>query len=125
VLRGLHYQIKHPQGKLVRVISGSVFDVAVDLRRSSPDFGRWVGVELSAENKRQLWIPEGFAHGFIVTSESAEFLYKTTDYWYPEHERSVLWSDPALGIKWPLVADPVLAVKDAAGNRLWEADVYD
>jgi dTDP-4-dehydrorhamnose 3,5-epimerase len=124
VLRGLHYQIQHPQGKLVRVTQGSVFDVAVDMRRSSPRFGQWVGVELSADNKRQLWIPPGFAHGFLVTSESAEFLYKTTDYWYPEHERSLLWSDSAVGINWPLQADPKLAAKDAAAPLLTEAQAF-
>ena len=122
VLRGLHYQIKHPQGKLVRVTQGAVFDVAVDLRRSSPNFGKWVGVELSADNKRQLWIPPGFAHGFVVTSASAEFLYKTTDYWYPEHERSLLWCDPAVGVSWPLNDEPKLAAKDAAAKVLAEAD---
>ena len=128
VLRGLHYQIQHPQGKLVRVTQGQVFDVAVDLRRSSPRFGRWVGVELSAENKRQVWIPPGFAHGFLVTSESAEFLYKTTDYWHPEFERSVLWNDPTLAIEWPLHAcpdaQPLLAGKDAQGLRLNEATTF-
>ena len=124
VLRGLHYQIQHPQGKLVRVTQGSVFDVTVDLRRSSANFGRWVGVELSADNKRQLWIPPGFAHGFVVTSESAEFLYKTTDYWYPEHERSLLWCDPTVGIRWPLDGAPKLAAKDAAGKLLAEAETY-
>jgi dTDP-4-dehydrorhamnose 3,5-epimerase len=124
VLRGLHYQIQHPQGKLVRVVQGEVFDVAVDLRRSSVTFGRWVGVHLSAENHRQLWVPPGFAHGFVVTSDSAEFLYKTTDYWYPEHERSLLWSDPAVGIQWPLDNAPLLAAKDAAGRLLAEADVF-
>jgi dTDP-4-dehydrorhamnose 3,5-epimerase len=124
VLRGLHYQIQHPQGKLVRVVQGEVFDVAVDLRQSSATFGRWVGVHLSADNHRQLWVPPGFAHGFVVTSESAEFLYKTTDYWYPEHERSLLWSDPAVGIQWPLDASPLLAAKDAAGRLLAEADVF-
>lgn len=124
VLRGLHYQIQHPQGKLVRVTQGAVFDVAVDLRRSSPNFGKWVGVELSAENKKQMWVPPGFAHGFVVTSDSAEFLYKTTDYWYPEHERSLLWSDPAVGIQWPLDGDPQLAGKDAAAKTLQEADVF-
>lgn len=125
VLRGLHYQIQHPQGKLVRVVAGEVFDVAVDLRKSSPTFGKWVGAMLSAENKRQLWVPEGFAHGFVVTSESAEFLYKTTDYWYPEHERSLAWNDPALGIQWPLAGgEPVLAAKDAAGKRLPDAEVF-
>ena len=125
VLRGLHYQIQHPQGKLVRVTQGAVFDVVVDIRRSSPRFGKWVGVELSADNSRQLWIPPGFAHGFMVTSESAEFLYKTTDYWYPAHERSLLWSDPALGIVWPLQDAPQLAAKDAAAKILVEADVFE
>lgn len=126
VLRGLHYQIQHPQGKLVRVTQGAVFDVAVDLRRSSPRFGKWVGVELTAENKRQLWVPPGFGHGFVVTSESAEFLYKTTDYWYPEYERSLLWSDPAVGIQWPAMAEaPKLAAKDAAAKLLSEADLFD
>ena len=124
VLRGLHYQIQHPQGKLVRVTQGDVFDVAVDLRRSSPNFSKWVGVELSADNKRQLWIPPGFAHGFVVTSASAEFLYKTTDYWYPEHERSLLWCDPAVGVKWPLNDVPKLAAKDAAAKLLAEADCF-
>jgi dTDP-4-dehydrorhamnose 3,5-epimerase len=124
VLRGLHYQIQHPQGKLVRVTQGAVFDVAVDLRRSSPNFGKWVGVELSAENKKQLWVPPGFAHGFVVTSDSAEFLYKTTDYWYPEYERSLLWSDPAVGIQWPLDGAPQLAAKDAAAKTLQDADVF-
>jgi dTDP-4-dehydrorhamnose 3,5-epimerase len=124
VLRGLHYQIQHSQGKLVRVISGAVFDVSVDLRRSSPTFGKWVGVELTSENKRQLWIPPGFAHGFVVTSESAEFLYKTTDYWFPEHERSLLWSDPGVDIEWPLDGAPKLAAKDAAAKVLGEAEVF-
>jgi dTDP-4-dehydrorhamnose 3,5-epimerase len=124
VLRGLHYQIQHPQGKLVRVTQGSVFDVAVDLRRSSPNFGKWVGVELSADNKRQLWVPPGFAHGFLVTSESAEFLYKTTGYWYPEHERSLLWCDPTVNIQWPVDGVPKLAAKDAAGKALAEADCF-
>lgn len=113
VLRGLHYQIQHPQGKLVRVVQGEVFDVAVDMRRSSPTFGRSVAEVLSGDNKKQMWVPPGFAHGFLVLSESAEFLYKTTDYWYPEHERSVLWSDPQLAIDWPLVGPPLLAAKDA------------
>jgi dTDP-4-dehydrorhamnose 3,5-epimerase len=125
VLRGLHYQIQHPQGKLVRVIAGAVFDVVVDIRRGSATFGRWEGVHLSAENSRQLWVPPGFAHGFCVTSESAEFLYKTTDYWYPEHERSLLWNDPALGIAWPLDGEPQLAAKDAAGVRLTDAEVFE
>ncbi len=126
VLRGLHYQIQHAQGKLVRVVQGEVFDVAVDLRRAAPSFGRWVGVHLSADNKRQLWVPPGFAHGFVVLSESAEFLYKTTDYWYPEHERSLLWNDPAVGIEWPLNgAQPLLAAKDAAAARLNDAEVFE
>lgn len=124
VLRGLHYQIQHAQGKLVRVTSGEVFDVAVDLRRGSPTFGKWTGIVLSAENKRQLWVPEGFAHGFLVISEFAEFLYKTTDYWYPEYERSLAWNDPALGIDWPLAGEPVLAAKDAAGKCLADAEVF-
>jgi dTDP-4-dehydrorhamnose 3,5-epimerase len=125
VLRGLHYQIRQPQGKLVRVTSGSVFDVAVDLRRSSPSFGQWYGTELSARNKRQLWIPPGFAHGFLVTSESAEFLYKTTDYWAPEFERSMAWNDPALGIDWPLVGEPVLSAKDRVGLPLAQSETYE
>ena len=125
VLRGLHYQIQHAQGKLVRVVQGEVFDVAVDLRRTSPTFGQWVGVHLSADNHRQLWVPPGFAHGFVVLSDSAEFLYKTTDYWYPEHERSLLWNDPAIGIDWPLDGPPLLAAKDAAGKLLAEAECFD
>ncbi|ABE29198.1 dTDP-4-dehydrorhamnose 3,5-epimerase [Paraburkholderia xenovorans] len=124
VLRGLHYQIQNPQGKLVRVVTGEVFDVAVDLRKQSPTFGRWVGVTLSAENKRQLWVPEGFAHGFVVTSEYAEFLYKTTDYWYAEHERSIVWNDPQIGIQWPIVGQPALSGKDAAGVSFESAEVY-
>ena len=124
VLRGLHYQIEHAQGKLVRVIEGAVLDVAVDLRRSSPTFGAHVALELSADNRRMLWIPPGFAHGFIVVSEVAEFLYKTTDYWYPEHERTLLWSDPALRIGWPGGVAPTLAPKDVAGRPLAQADVY-
>jgi len=124
VLRGLHYQIRQPQGKLVRVVAGEVFDVAVDIRKNSATFGRWVGVLLSVENKRQLWIPEGFAHGFVVTSDSAEFLYKTTDYWAPEFERSILWNDPAIGIQWPLTAEPLLSGKDKAGKLLAEAEVF-
>ena len=124
VLRVLHYQIQYPQGKLVRVTQGAVFDVAVDLRRSSPNFGKCVGVELSADNKRQLWVPPGFAHGFVVTSESAEFLYKTTDYWHLEHERSLLWCDPTVGIQWPVEGEPKLAAKDAAGKLLAETDVF-
>ena len=124
VLRGLHYQIEHAQGKLVRATAGEVFDVAVDLRRSSPTFGRSVGIMLSAANKRMLWIPPGFAHGFLVVSEDAEFLYKTTDYWYPEHERTLLWNDPALAIAWPLSGAPVLAAKDVAGLPLASAETY-
>lgn len=124
VLRGLHYQVEHAQGKLVRVVQGEVLDVAVDLRRSSPTFGRWVGERLSADNKKQMWVPPGFAHGFVVLSETAEFLYKTTDYWYPEHERSLLWSDPALGIDWQLTAAPLLAAKDAAAPVMAQAEVY-
>ena len=124
VLRGLHYQIEHAQGKLVRVVSGEVFDVAVDMRRSSPDFGKWVGVNLSAENSRQMWIPPGFAHGFVVLSETAEFLYKTTDYWFPEHERCLIWNDPEIGIEWPVEGEPTLAVKDAAGKGFGEAESY-
>lgn len=124
VLRGLHYQIRQPQGKLVRVIAGEVFDVAVDVRRSSPTFGKWTGVSLSADNKRMLWIPAGFAHGFLVLSDYAEFLYKTTDYWAPEHERSIAWNDPELAIDWPLAGEPVLSAKDRAGLRLKEAEVF-
>lgn len=124
VLRGLHYQIQHPQGKLVRVVAGEVFDVAVDLRRGSKTFGRWTGHLLSAENKRMMWIPPGFAHGFCVTSETAEFLYKTTDYWYPEHERCIVWNDPALAIRWPISGEPLLAAKDRAGVRLGDAETY-
>jgi dTDP-4-dehydrorhamnose 3,5-epimerase len=123
VLRGLHYQIEHAQGKLVRVVDGEVFDVAVDLRRSSPRFGRHVAITLSAENRRMLYIPPGFAHGFLVVSEAAQFLYKTTDYWYPAHERTLLWNDPALHIEWPDSA-PVLAAKDAAGTLLADAETY-
>ncbi|RFP26293.1 dTDP-4-dehydrorhamnose 3,5-epimerase [Duganella sp. BJB488] len=125
VLRGLHYQIQQAQGKLVRATAGSVFDVAVDLRKSSPTFGQWYGIELSAENKRQMWIPPGFAHGFVVTSDAAEFLYKTTDYWAPEHERSVRWNDPAIGIQWPaLDAAPLLSAKDQAAVLLADAEVF-
>lgn len=124
VLRGLHYQLKQPQGKLVRVIAGAVYDVAVDVRRSSPTFGQWVGFELSADNKRSAWIPPGYAHGFVVLSDYAEFLYKTTDYWAPEHERSIAWNDPDIGIAWPLQGAPLLATKDQAGKRLAEAEVY-
>ena len=124
VLRGLHYQIQHPQGKLVRVVQGTVFDVAVDIRRSSPTFGQHVSLELSAENKRMLWIPEGFAHGFVVLSDTAEFLYKTTDYWYPEFERSILWNDPALAIDWQLKSAPTLSGKDAQGTLLKDAEYF-
>ncbi len=125
VLRGLHYQIKQPQGKLVRVIHGAVYDVAVDLRRSSPTFGKWAGVELSAENKRQLWIPEGFAHGFLVTAEKAEFLYKTTDYYAPEHERCINWNDVHLSIDWPAGIEPVVSRKDSQGVSFEDADVFE
>lgn len=124
VLRGLHYQIQHPQGKLIRVTHGAVFDVAVDLRRTSPNFAKWVGVELSADNKRQLWVPPGFAHGFLVTSDSADFLYKTTDYWYPEHERCLLWCDPAVGVRWPQDDNLKLTEKDAMGRVLMEAECF-
>ncbi|KVU62739.1 dTDP-4-dehydrorhamnose 3,5-epimerase [Burkholderia ubonensis] len=124
VLRGLHYQIRRAQGKLVRVVEGEVFDVAVDIRQSSPNFGKWVGVMLSADNHRQLWVPPGFAHGFVVLSDAAQFLYKTTDYWFPEHERSIAWNDPEIGIEWPIDFEPLLAAKDAAGKRLSEADVF-
>ncbi|MBW4795757.1 dTDP-4-dehydrorhamnose 3,5-epimerase [Pseudomonas tolaasii] len=124
VLRGLHYQIQQPQGKLVRVVAGEVFDVVVDIRKSSPTFGQWVGEVLSAENKRQLWVPEGFAHGFVVLSEFAEFLYKTTDYYAPAHERCIAWNDPALGIKWPVVGEPTLSGKDQQGKLLSDAEVF-
>jgi len=124
VLRGLHYQIQHPQGKLVRVTQGEVFDVAVDLRSGSPNFGKWAGVVLSASNHRQLWVPAGFAHGFVVTSDNAEFLYKTTDYWYPEFERSLLWCDPTVAVKWPIDGFPQLAAKDMAGKTLGDAEVF-
>lgn len=125
VLRGLHYQIKQPQGKLVRVAVGEVFDVAVDLRKHSPTFGKWAGTVLSAENKRLLWIPEGFAHGFLVLSESADFLYKTTNYYAPAHERCVVWNDPAINIRWPLSGEPILAAKDIAGKQLQDAEVFE
>lgn len=124
VLRGLHYQVQQAQGKLVRVTAGEVYDVAVDLRRSSPTFGRWIGVHLSAENKRQLWVPEGFAHGFVVLSEFAEFLYKTTDYYAPEHERCIRWDDPTLAIDWPLDGAPQLSAKDQAGLSFVDAQVF-
>ena len=124
VLRGLHYQVENPQGKLVRVVQGRVFDVAVDMRASSPTFGQHVGVELSAENKRMFWIPEGFAHGFLVLSDSAEFLYKTTDYWAPEFERSLLWNDAQVGIVWPLDGAPILSAKDQQGKLLRDAECF-
>lgn len=124
ILRGLHYQIQQAQGKLVRVVSGEVFDVAVDIRKSSPNFGKWVGVNLSAENSRQLWIPPGFAHGFVVLSEQAEFLYKTTDYWAPEYERCLAWNDPEIGINWPISETPLLSAKDQLGKSLSEAEVF-
>ncbi|WP_047283501.1 dTDP-4-dehydrorhamnose 3,5-epimerase [Pseudomonas protegens] len=124
VLRGLHYQIEHPQGKLVRVIAGEVLDVAVDIRRSSPNFGRWVSVRLSAQNNRQLWIPEGFAHGFVVLSDAAEFLYKTTDYYTPSAERCISWDDPTLAINWQLQGMPTLSAKDQKGKSLEEADLF-
>jgi dTDP-4-dehydrorhamnose 3,5-epimerase len=125
VLRGLHYQVQQPQGKLVRVVSGKVFDVAVDIRKHSAHFGQWVGVELSAENKRQLWVPEGFAHGFVVLSESAEFLYKTTDYYAPQSERCIIWDDPELAIDWNFVGEPQLSLKDKAGVSFANAEVFE
>ncbi len=124
VLRGLHYQVQQPQGKLVRVVQGEVFDVAVDIRRSSPTFGQWVGAILSADNKHQLWVPEGFAHGFVVLTETAEFLYKTTDYYAPEHERCIAWDDPMLAIDWPIADAPSLSAKDREGVLLIDAQVY-
>jgi len=124
VLRGLHYQIQQPQGKLVRVVRGSVFDVTVDLRKSSPTFGQWVGVELTEDNHRQLWVPPGFAHGFYVLSDSADFLYKTTDYYAPEFECSLIWNDPAIGIEWPLNTQPIISIKDAQGKTLADAKVF-
>jgi len=124
VLRGLHYQIRHPQGKLVRVIAGEVFDVAVDIRKSSPTFGKWVGAFLSSGDKRQFWVPPGFAHGFVVLSNFAEFLYKTTDYWYPEHERTIAWNDPDLAIEWPIDGEPLLSRKDAEGKTFREAETF-
>ena len=123
VLRGLHYQIQQPQGKLVRVVRGSVFDVTVDLRKSSPTFGQWVGVELTEDNHCQLWIPPGFAHGFYVLSDSADFLYKTTDYYAPEFECSLIWNDPTIGIEWPLNTQPIISAKDAQGKKLDDAEV--
>ena len=124
VLRGLHYQIQQPQGKLVRVVVGEIFDVAVDLRRSSKYFGQWVSVKLSAQNKQQLWVPPGFAHGFLVVSEYCEVLYKTTDYYAPQYERSLLWNDPNIAIAWQLEAEPILSGKDQAGKQLKDAEVY-
>lgn len=124
VLRGLHYQITQAQGKLVRVVAGEVFDVAVDIRKHSPNFGRWVGVNLSADNKRMMWVPPGFAHGFLVLSENAEFLYKTTDYYAPQHERCIAWNDPDIGVAWPLSGEPVLSGKDRVGKPLRAAEVY-
>jgi dTDP-4-dehydrorhamnose 3,5-epimerase len=124
VLRGLHYQIEHAQGKLVRVVEGEVFDVAVDIRKNSPRFGRWAGVRLSAENRRQMWVPAGFAHGFVVLSESAQCLYKTTDYWHPEHQRCIAWNDPDIGIQWPVDFEPVLSANDANAPSLADADHY-
>ena len=124
VLRGLHYQIQQPQGKLVRVISGEVFDVAVDLRRSSPTFGQWTGIHLSAENKKQFWVPEGFGHGFVVLSDAAEFLYLTTDYYAPQHERVIIWNDSELAINWPLSGKPILSTKDQAAPRFCEAELF-
>jgi dTDP-4-dehydrorhamnose 3,5-epimerase len=124
-LRGLHYQIRQPQGKLVRAVVGEVFDVVVDIRRSSPTFGKWVGAHLSAENKNMMWIPPGLAHGFSVLSDYADFLYKTTDYWAPQHERTLLWNDPDLAIAWLLAGEPILAAKDRVGKRLSEAEVFD
>jgi|SRR5687767_4872218 len=124
VLRGMHYQVRQPQGKLVRVVVGEVFDVAVDVRRSSPTFGKWVGVRLSAENRRMLWVPEGFAHGFLVLSEHAEFLYKATNFYSPEHDRTVAWNDPAIGIDWPLDGEPLLKPRDANAPGLAAAEVF-
>ncbi|MYZ43663.1 dTDP-4-dehydrorhamnose 3,5-epimerase [Achromobacter sp. KS-M25] len=125
VLRGLHYQLEQPQGKLVRVTQGAVFDVAVDIRRSSPTFGRWVGVELSSDNHRQLWVPAGFAHGFVVISDSADFLYKTTDYYAPHAERSIAWNDPEIGIAWPTGIEPKLSAKDQVASMLAKAEVFE
>ena len=125
VLRGLHYQIRQPQGKLMRIVAGAVFDVAVDIRRSSPTFGQWVGEVLSAENKCQLWIPEGFAHGFVVLSDSAECLYKATDYYAPEHERCIIWNDPTIGIEWPFDGSPILSMKDRQGVVFDQAECFE
>lgn len=125
VLRGLHYQLQQPQGKLVRVVCGTVYDVAVDIRKSSPTFGKWVGVELSEDNQKQLWVPAGFAHGFLVLSESADFLYKTTDYYAPAYERCIAWNDAAIGIQWPSPLTPLISTKDQAGQRLDKAETFD
>lgn len=125
VLRGLHYQIQQPQGKLMRVVRGTVFDVAVDIRKSSKHFGKWIGIELSEDNHKQLWIPPGFAHGFAVLSDSADFLYKVTDYYAPEHACSILWNDPVIGIDWPIEIEPLLSVKDSQANLLANAQVFD
>ncbi|MEY4701423.1 MAG: dTDP-4-dehydrorhamnose 3,5-epimerase [Pseudomonadota bacterium] len=124
VLRGLHYQVEQTQGKLLRVIHGEIFDVAVDIRRNSPTFGRWVAATLSAENKKQMWVPEGFAHGFLVLSDVAEVLYKTTDFYAKEHERSIVWNDPTLGIEWPFTGEPLLSPKDVAGSRFSDAETF-
>lgn len=126
ILRGLHYQIEQPQGKLVRVVGGTVFDVAVDIRRSSPSFGRWVGTVLSEDNHHMLWVPPGFAHGYLVLSDSAEFLYKVTDYWAPQHERAIRWNDPEIAVRWPLPpgAEPIVSAKDAAALSFREAEVF-
>ena len=124
VLRGLHYQIRQPQGKLVRVVAGEVFDVVVDIRKGAPTFGKWIGEMLSAENKKQLWVPQGFAHGFLVVSDYAEFLYKTTDYYAPEHERCIAWNDPTLAIDWPIKGEPTLSARDRQGGALAGAEVF-
>lgn len=124
VLRGLHYQVKHVQGKLVRVTAGEIYDVAIDIRRSSPTFGKWTAIELSAENRRACWVPPGFAHGFLVVSDFAEVQYKTTDYWAPQHERCIAWNDRDIGIPWPLAGEPILSQKDQVGRSLHEADVF-
>jgi len=125
VLRGMHYQIKNPQGKLIRVLNGSIFDVAIDFRRNSKTFCQWFGIQLDSNSKHQIWIPPGFAHGFLTTSDSAEILYKTTDYWYPEYERTILWSDPDININWPNLVKPILTEKDAKGTHLKDAEFYD
>jgi dTDP-4-dehydrorhamnose 3,5-epimerase len=125
VLRGLHYQIQHPQGKLVRVVHGLIFDVVVDIRKGSQSFGRWDAIELSDQNKRQIWVPPGFAHGFLVLSDTADILYKTTDYWYPEYERCIQWNDASIGIAWPLDGEPTLSTKDAKGQSITAAEVFE